>query len=656
VRAGGLLAVLVAAVACAVFATSASAGHPQGKAAQLSLTEGDNASVFSSAVSAAPPLEGKGQNIDLVASVALDPDVGVPGGANDFDFSGSPDASDLELAGDYAYVGSYGQGLVIVNISSCDDPSQPAKCQPFVQGAYPCSGGQFDVQLSPDANIAVLSHESSAASKSCHPNEEGVSIIDTSNKSNPREIAFISDDNPDGTNRSDNQVEDGAHNVTLDWPNLYIDQYFATYPRTEIFSLANPGNPTEIGEIDFTANGGTGPHDSIPDHRPDGKNLLYAASIQKSDVVDINDPTKPRVVQTIIDPQVGISHGAEPNHDRSLLIVTDEYGGGTGVGACGGQQGDATGATPLVPGQAGSGGVGAVHFYRLDPATGLVQRNGTDKAGIFNIPAEANEPAQVADDAGCTSHVFWQAPDQSRMTIAWYGRGTRVVDFSDPAKPRQLGFFVPLGGNTWSAKPHRGFIFAGDIARGLDVLRYRGESCDAWPTTSGNAEDQRAQTQRGGPGTGKPGNSPSGAPGPRKVSGPCRPFTTAQAREASRRLVISRSTQRSGTRKAPVTVRCRSVKPCRGTLRLQARVPRKKGAKGNEARRVTVGRRVFGVGAGKRRRLQVTLNRGGRRLVRNNRRLRLYAFARLRRQVGVATASNTARGSYRLLAPKRSRR
>ena len=625
----------------------ATAGHPQGKAAQMTLMEGANVSVFSAAISAAPSLEGKGQNIDLVANLALDPSLGIPGGANDDDFAGSPDAADLELAGDYAYIGSYGQGLVIANISSCDDPSQPAKCQPFVQGVFPCSGGQFDVQLSPDANIAVLAHESSSASKACHPNEEGVSVIDTSNKSNPREVAFISDDDANGANRPDNQVEDGAHNVTLDWPNLYIDQYTPTYPTTEIFSLANPSAPAEVGEIDFTLNGTSGPHDSIPDHRPDGRDLLYAASIQKSDVVDVTNPAAPRVIQTIFDPQVGISHGAEPNHNRSLMIVTDEYGGGTGVGACGGQQGDATGASPLVPGQAGSAGVGAMHFYRLG-ADGLVQRSGTDKAGIFNIPPEANEPAQVADEAGCTSHVFWQAPDQNRLTIAWYGRGTRVVDFSDPAKPRQLGFFVPMGGNTWSAKPHRGFIFSGDIARGMDVFRYRGEGCDAWPTTSGNAEDQRARTQGG-----------TGPVGGGQKATPCRPFnpTSAAALAARARLVISRSTQRRGSRKkAPLVLRCRSVKPCFGTLQLRARVPRKKGSKSKKARRVTIGRRTIGVGAGKRRRLQIKLNKRGRRLVRNNKRLRLYAFAKLRRQAGIATAPNSARGSYRLVAPKRKKR
>ena len=135
-----------------------------------------------------------------------------------------------------------------------------------------------------------------------------------------------------------------------------------------------------------------------------------------------------------------------------------------------------------------------MHFYNLNDQ-GLVGAGGTDKAGIFNIVLQPNEPDQVAAEAGCTSHVFWQAPDQNRMTIAWYGRGTRIVDFSDPANPKQLGFFIPTGGDTWSAKPHRGFIFTGDILRGMDVLLYTGEGGNAWPTTSGSAE----LTARGDP-------------------------------------------------------------------------------------------------------------------------------------------------------------
>ncbi|MDQ3708838.1 MAG: hypothetical protein M3387_05960 [Actinomycetota bacterium] len=634
-KAGGLLAAALAAIALAVFAVPAGAGHPQGSKAAMSLMEGSEASVFSAAVAAAPALQGTGENMEIVANVPLAPNATpdgpqtVPGGANDASFD--TNASDIELAGDHAYVGSPSQGMVVINIASCNDPTQPAKCKPFVQGVYRCSGGQFDVQLSPDANIAIVAHESASSRKKCHPGEEGVAILDISDKSNPREVAFISDTKADA-----GDVTDGAHNVTLDFPNLYVDQYTQTYPQTEIFSLApqaaapdaTPSNPKRIGRIDFTAHGTSGPHDSIPSHRPDRKNLLYAASIQKSDVVNIDDPTNPRVVQTILDPEVGISHGAEPNFDRSLLLVSDEYGGGLGVGACGGR-GDATGVSPLVPGQAGAAGVGAVHFYRLDKDSGLVGRNGTDKAGVFNITLQPNEPAQVASDAGCTSHVFYQAPDQNRMTIAWYGRGTRVVDFSDPAKPRQIGSFVPAGGNTWSAKPHRGFIFTGDIVRGMDVLRYTGEG---WPSSSGSADVQRGVVQRSDAGTGKGAD----------VQVP-----------VGKRLVISRRTRRTRGRVAPVVVACKQVSTCQGVVRLRAkfRQPRS-----GPFRRIRIGQKRFSVAAGKRQTLRVKINRRGRKLLRNRRKVRVIVGARLRQQAFTSSGTATVKASYRLLSVRRARR
>jgi len=338
------------------------------------------------------------------------------------------------------------------------------------------------------------------------------------------------------------------------------------------------------------------------------------------------------VVQTIVDPEVGISHGAEPNFDRSLMIVTDEYGGGSGVGACGGQQGDATGATPLVPGQAGSAGLGAVHFYRLDKATGLVGRNGTDKAGVFNITLQPNEPEQVQAEAGCTSHVFWQAPDQNRMTIAWYGRGTRVVDFSNPAQPRQIGSFVPAGGDTWSAKPHRGFIFTGDIVRGMDVLRYTGEGGNAWPTTSGPAELQRGAVQRTGTGTGK------GA--------------SAQV-PVGKRLVISRRTRRTRGRVAPVVVACKQASTCQGIVRLRAKFRQsRRGA----FRRIRIGQRRFMIPAGKRQTVRVGINRRGRRLLRNRSKVRVIVGARLRQQAFTSSGTTTVKASYRLLSLRRARR
>ena len=79
--------------------------------------------------------------------------------------------------------------------------------------------------------------------------------------------------------------------------------------------------------------------------------------------------------------------------------------------------------------------MGAVHFYGLD-SDGLVPGGPANKQGTFNIVFGANDPGQIAAEAGCTSHVFWQALDENRFVIAWYGRGTRIVDFKDPANPR----------------------------------------------------------------------------------------------------------------------------------------------------------------------------------------------------------------------------
>lgn len=114
------------------------------------------------------------------------------------------------------------------------------------------------------------------------------------------------------------------------------------------------------------------------------------------------------MLQTINDPEVGISHGAEPNFNRKTLIVTDEYGGGSGVGACGGSPDDPT--LPLPGPLAGSKGVGAVHFYGL-AGNGLVPGGAADKQGTFNVLGQPNDPDQILAEAGCTSHVFWQAPD-----------------------------------------------------------------------------------------------------------------------------------------------------------------------------------------------------------------------------------------------------
>ena len=424
----------------------------------------------------AQPLSGEGENLQLVANLPIDP--GTQGVA----------ASDLELHGDHAFVGSYGEGVVIVDIS---DPSRPRRV-----GRFDCPGGQNDVQLSPDGHYLALAIETT--SNTCHPGDEGTSIIDVSDPTKPMEVAWIGED----------ELPDGSHNNTLDWPYLYVDQYINTYSELEIFDLSNPAQPEKVGGIKY--NGQDSHHDLIVDHRPDGRDLAYAASINFTDVIDVTNPAQPVLRERIRDPQLTISHQAEPNFDRTLLLATDEYGGGTGVGACGGSGGARVPGVGIPPQFSDPASLGALHIYRLAEDGTIAGVNGLDKAGVFNIPYQPNDdPA-----AGCTIHVFWQAPDQNRLVTAWYGRGTRVVDFSDPANPKQLAWYVPTDGDTWSAKPHRGYIFSGDIVRGLDVFRYTGEGPDE---VAGHRRPRRAPARAC---AGRRCPEPDRAPAGRRAGGP----------------------------------------------------------------------------------------------------------------------------------------
>jgi hypothetical protein len=436
------------AVLCLLFAATASA---------YDMRRSDRLTVDTLGAIAPAPLTGEGQNLELVANLPID--------AGSFGVA----VSDLELYGNYAFVGSYGEGLVIVDIS---DPRNPKRV-----GKFNCPGGQNDVQLSPDGHYAAMAIET--RSNKCHPGDEGTVVLDVQDRANPVELAFI-----DKT-----KLSDGSHNNTLDWPYLYVDQYINTYSKLEIFDLRDPTKPTKVGGIDF--GGQSSPHDLIVDHRPDGKSFAYAASVAFTDVIDVTNPAKPVLRERIKDPQLTISHQAEPNFDRSLLLVTDEHGGGGAGGGCGGN--------PAATVPQGAGGpsqisdpasIGALHLYALNKDGSVAGPNGIGKAGIFNVPYQASDP-----QAGCTIHVFWQAPDQNRLVTAWYGRGTRVVDFSNPKAPKQLAYFVPTNADTWSAKPHNGYIYAGDINRGLDVFRYTGENGAAWPATAGPAELQRARQQ-----------------------------------------------------------------------------------------------------------------------------------------------------------------
>ena len=488
-------------------------------------------SIFAATASAQEvvPLAGRGENIQPITRVNI-------AGANE-----------VELAGDWAFVstddpdedGPKQGGLVVVNIA---DPSQP-----FVQSRWTAADAGLtdasygDVDLSPDGNLAVLTN---AHCSSCSEGKVAwVVLIDVTDKSNPRLIGKIVDDS----------TMDYVHTSTLDNDMLYTNpQVAAFYPQPgnahiTAFDVSDPSAPVKKGTISGPGSDAGLAHDSYIDHRPDGKTLLYAASVHKSDVFDISEPLEAEWLQSVTSPQYTISHDVQPNHDRSILVVDDE-------GAAGGQLDESVSAC----GKAGSGpssvDSGSVHFYRAAP-DGTFADGGALHLGSFNAPTNVNTGA-------CVAHVFQQAPDENRLTQAYYRTGAFVLEFEDPADPSMLGWFVADGGAMyWSNKPHRGYLYATDMEHGLDILRYTGEGGTRWPTTAGPAEQQRAAQQGVSytpiAGVGPASPPPSGSSGRQRTLGAFRFRTRVRVpgRAGRRTLLTLRFFTMRGRRVGRYTVR-----------------------------------------------------------------------------------------------------
>ena len=111
-----------------------------------------------------------------------------------------------------------------------------------------------------------------------------------------------------------------------------------------------------------------------------------------------------------------------------------------------------------------------------------------DKTGRFEGPlseyrpkngsyADGNVPANIA---GCSVHWFQEHPtfkDGGLIALAAYDNGTRFIQVGKDGKLTEQGYFQPLGFETSSPKwvPGTDIVYSIDYARGIDILRWKGE-------------------------------------------------------------------------------------------------------------------------------------------------------------------------------------
>jgi hypothetical protein len=168
-------------------------------------------------------------------------------------------------------------------------------------------------------------------------------------------------------------------------------------------------------------------------------------------LLDIKDPVNPKRVDAMNDPNYSYWHSASFSNDGSKVVFTDEWGGGLGA-RCRANDPNKWGADAI---------------FRLKD----------DKLTFANY---YKMPAAQGDTKNCVAHngSLVPVPGRDIEVQAWYQGGISVVDFTDPANPFEIAYFdrgaidpkmLVLGGD-WSAYWYNGYVYASEIARGLDVF------------------------------------------------------------------------------------------------------------------------------------------------------------------------------------------
>jgi hypothetical protein len=169
-------------------------------------------------------------------------------------------------------------------------------------------------------------------------------------------------------------------------------------------------------------------------------------------VIDITSPQNPVVLLRWLHERGPAHHPIRYHHeaqflasDPRVMLVTDE----DLHHPCG----EDDGTDPVDT--AGGGAVAVRLSTDLTTATAELSE--------WFIPA--GTPAPV-----CSVHVF--SSSGSLVAFGSYNAGLQIVDYADPANPVRVAQGILPGTTAWGAQWHGDLLYIGDMSRGLDTFRY----------------------------------------------------------------------------------------------------------------------------------------------------------------------------------------
>jgi hypothetical protein len=398
---------------------------------------------------------------------------------------------------DVAYLGNLRQGDCQppngVWAVSLKDPARPRALASFAK--FPGSDGE-DVWVGSVKTKAFKGDLAAVGVQRCSRQVEGfagLALYDVSNPARPKALGRL----PSG-------VVSGVHEVGVvqrpDGRVLALAAVPYSFNLTEgrrgdlrIIDITNPRRPREVADWDVRRDGPAATRGQLAARRDvfdhsawpfDNGNKVFAsfwsAGVQ---FLDISDPSSPRLIgATPYRPEDGYrgAHSGWFNEDETLFVQNDE--------------------TMLA---VGSGSRRSWTFQRVFDTSDLARPR-----LVSTFATEAAVPGndgRVGLDGVYSVHNAVVKGDLSYAS--WYSDGVRVVDLSDPAKPREIASFVPppasprqtaataQGGRrdmpvVWGVFPWKDLVLASDMNSGLWVFRV---TADAKASNGGGSGPAPAQ-------------------------------------------------------------------------------------------------------------------------------------------------------------------
>jgi hypothetical protein len=379
---------------------------------------------------------------------------------------------------DVAYLGNLRQGdcnppngIWAIDL---EDPARPRALASFAK--FPGSDGE-DVWVGSVRTRAFKGDLAAVGVQRCSRQAQGfagLALYDVTNPAKPKELSRLATGVTTGVHEMGIVQRPDGRVLALAAVPFSFNLSQGRQGDLRIIDITDPRRPRELADWDVRRDGPAETRGQLAARRDvfdhsawpfDKGNKLYAsfwaAGVQ---FLDISDPTAPRLIgQTPYRPEDDYrgAHSGWFNEDETLFIQNDE-------------------AMQAV----GSGSRATWTFQRVFDTSSLERPR-----LVSTFATESAVPGndgKVATDGIYSVHNAVIKGDRSYAS--WYSDGVRVVDLSDPGRPREVASFVPppapprqtaataQSGRrdmpvVWGVFPWKDMVLASDMNSGLWVFR-----------------------------------------------------------------------------------------------------------------------------------------------------------------------------------------